>query len=248
MNTDVLHKIGLTAGEIRVYEAVIKLGNASTGPIMEKSGISSSKVYLILEKLMKKGLVTFSIERDVKKFQPANPITIIEFLSCKQQELEETKQEATKLVKEINSMIGSYQEETTRRYTGTKSMTTAYHNILDELKCNDFLFIGAPKKDMPKITLFFQNLHAKREHSNIHTRGIVSKMTVSQYQLMFQNRKNITLRCAPIIFPHAIAIGTKRVILSLWDEAPTAFEISSERVAKRYREFFETMWKSATKV
>ena len=80
MNQEILRKVGLTEGEIRVYESVVKLGKSSTGKIMENCGISSSKVYLILERLIQKGFVTFTIENNVKKFHAANPINIIEYI------------------------------------------------------------------------------------------------------------------------------------------------------------------------
>ena len=95
MNTEILRKIGLTEGEIRVYEALAYLGQSSTGPIMDKSGISSTKVYLILERLIQRGLVCFIVENNVKKFQIANPQNIIEYLD-KKYELKKLEEESQK--------------------------------------------------------------------------------------------------------------------------------------------------------
>ena len=41
MDTEVLRNIGLTNGEIKVYNALIKIGQVSSGPVMKQSGISS---------------------------------------------------------------------------------------------------------------------------------------------------------------------------------------------------------------
>jgi len=242
MNQEILRKIGLTEGEIRVYEAVVKLGKSSTGKIMENCGISSSKVYLILEKLIQKGFVTFTIENNVKKFQAANPINIIEYIQEKEKGLEETKKEAHTLVKELTQLIGSHEEETAKVYRGTKSMLTAYHNILDELGKEPFLFIGAPLEDLESLQLFFQNLHAKREHRNIKTKGLVHISTMKKYFAIFTGRKNIALKFVKLPFPNAIAIGKKRIIISLWEPTPIGFEIESQRIAQRYREFFKKIW------
>ena len=57
MDTKILEKIGLTNGESKVYLALLEIGLSSTGQIIEKSQITSSKVYIILQKLEKKGLV-----------------------------------------------------------------------------------------------------------------------------------------------------------------------------------------------
>jgi sugar-specific transcriptional regulator TrmB len=246
VNTEIFRKIGLTEGEIRVYEAVVTLGKSSTGPIMQQCGISSSKVYLILEKLIKKGFVTFTIENNVKRFHAANPINIIEYLDKQERELEKTKQEAQVLVKEVNQLLGSHEEEVAKIYKGRKSMLTAFQNILDELKnVEDFFFIGAPVLDLDALQLFFQNLHQKRIKQNIKTRGIADISTKKKYRKIFEGMPHVEIRFLSLNFPHAVGIGTKRVIISLWGPHPIAFEIESERMAQRYREFFLSLWKKS---
>ena len=49
-----LERIGLTPGESEVYEALVSLGLSSAGVITKKSGIASSKVYEVLQRLQKK--------------------------------------------------------------------------------------------------------------------------------------------------------------------------------------------------
>ena len=142
MNTQILQKIGLTEGEIKVYNALAYLGKAATGKIINKSGISSSKSYIILEKLIKKGLVSFIVENNVKKFQIANPNNIIEYISKQQQELESVKKESESFVKELNHILGSYEEESAQIYKGFAGMRVAFANLLyykSKDKVNGFL-------------------------------------------------------------------------------------------------------------
>lgn len=241
MNRALLRQIGLTDGEIRVYEAVVTLGKSSTGPIMEKSGISSSKVYLILNKLVEKGFVTFSIENNVKIFLAANPINIIEYIDQQQQDLEKTKNEAKDLVQDINKLIGSNEDEVAKVYKGQKSLRTAFQNIMDNLD-DDFLFIGAPSYELESLQLFFQNLQTLRQDKKIKTLGIADMSTQKEYTKIFKGKKNINLKFRDFPFPHAIAIGKDRIIISMWDPVVIGFEIESGRIAKRYRDFFYTLW------
>ena len=243
MNNEILRKIGLTEGEIRVYGAIVKLGKTSTGPIIDQSQISSSKAYIILEKLIQKGFVTYLIENNVKKFTATNPVNIIEYLTEQQEELEKTKKEAQELVKELTKTMSSYEEENVKIYKGTKSMRSAFQNILDELKKNEkFLFIGAPLIDIDKLQLFFQNIHAKREQKKIKTLGIVDISTKTEYHKIFEGRKDIELKIVKLPFPHAVGIGTNRIIISLWEPTPIGFEINSKRMTQRYRNFFYRIW------
>lgn len=247
MQTEVLRKIGLTNGEIRVYESVIKLEKSSTGPIMKNCGISSSKVYLILNKLIEKGLVTFSIENNVKIFLAANPINIIEYINEQQNELEKTKVEAKDLVKDLNKLIGTNEEETAKVYKGQKSLRTAFQNILDNLD-QDFLFIGAPSSELDSLELFFQNLQSIREEGKVKTLGIADISTQKKYNQIFKQKKNIKLKFIDFPFPHAIAIGKDRIIISMWEPYVIGFEIESKRIAKRYKDFFYNLWDKASAV
>ena len=58
MDKKLLESIGMTSGEVSVYLALLDLGISSTGNIIKKSNVSSSKVYLILERLLQKGLIS----------------------------------------------------------------------------------------------------------------------------------------------------------------------------------------------
>ncbi|RMD45562.1 TrmB family transcriptional regulator, partial [Candidatus Pacearchaeota archaeon] len=57
MHEALLKEIGLTNGETKVYLSLIKIGESTVGPIAKKSGVSLSKIYEILNNLIKKGLV-----------------------------------------------------------------------------------------------------------------------------------------------------------------------------------------------
>ncbi len=51
-----LTNLGLTQGEAKVYLAMIQNGPSRAGKIVEISGVSQSKVYNVLDRLILKGL------------------------------------------------------------------------------------------------------------------------------------------------------------------------------------------------
>ena len=137
MELVLLKKIGLTEGEIRVYSALLFLGNSTTGQIMKKSEISSSKIYLILDKLISKGLVSYIVRNNVKNFQVTNPETILEYLEREKGALEETRKEIVKLIPEIKKKMQNSTEESAQVYKGIKGIRVAYFNILNSLRKGD---------------------------------------------------------------------------------------------------------------
>ena len=66
MNEELLKEIGLTPGEIKVYTALLENDLSRTGKISKLSGVHTSKVYPILDRLIEKGLVSYIIENNVK--------------------------------------------------------------------------------------------------------------------------------------------------------------------------------------
>jgi len=69
MYEKILEGIGLTKGEVKVYLTLLKTGETTTGKIIDNSGLSSGKIYEILEKLIKKGLVAYIIKEKTKKLK-----------------------------------------------------------------------------------------------------------------------------------------------------------------------------------
>jgi len=248
MKLDLLRKIGLTEGEIRVYEALAYLGKASTGPIMDKSGISSSKVYLILEKLIQKGLVSYVSENNVKKFQVANPQNILEYLNEKQKELDGIKEDSKTLIEDVKKVIGKYEEESAQIYKGFAGLRVAFANLVDELeKGEEFLFFSQSEEELTneKVVSFFRKLHQKRLEKGIKVKGIADIHLKPLFTKQFMKQRNYNMKFFYLSLPSAISIGKKRIIMNMWEESPICFEIVSERIAQKYREFFYKMWEKA---
>lgn len=91
MIKEALEKIGLTAGEIQVYETLIDLGLSRTGKITQKAGIASSKVYEVLQRLMKKGLANYVVKNGVRYYDATPPERLIDFLEERREELEDAQ-------------------------------------------------------------------------------------------------------------------------------------------------------------
>ena len=96
METQLLEEIGLTKGEIKVYLTLLKLGETTTGKIIEKAQISGGKIYVILDKLIKKGLASYIIKEKTKHFSAANPNKILEYINKKEKSLESKRKEIEK--------------------------------------------------------------------------------------------------------------------------------------------------------
>lgn len=101
MNIEVLRGIGLTEGESKVYLALLGLGQTTTGPIVKKAGVTTSKSYKILSRLEEKGLVSHVFKSKVKYFKAAPPPKVLDLIKKKQEELEQRRWEVEKKMPEL---------------------------------------------------------------------------------------------------------------------------------------------------
>ena len=75
-----LKELGFADKEVSVYLALLEIGSAVASDIAEKSGIKRSTVYVILDSLTSRGLVSVVEKRGVQLYHPAPPEQIVQYL------------------------------------------------------------------------------------------------------------------------------------------------------------------------
>ena len=130
MNTKPLEAIGLTPGESRVYLALLKLGETTTGDIIEQSGITGSKVYELLDKLYAKGLVSQVIKEKTKYFQAVSPKRLLDYVGRREQEIQEQKIEIKNMIPELEAIQDKMEDvQTSQMFEGYRTCKSRrYHH------------------------------------------------------------------------------------------------------------------------
>ena len=80
MDVSDLKKIGLTEGEIRIYDALLELGETTRTLLAKKSGISPSKIYDVANRLLEKGIISSVKKQGIIHFSAADPDRLKDFL------------------------------------------------------------------------------------------------------------------------------------------------------------------------
>lgn len=179
MDTRALEKLGLTPGEIKVYLALVKLGETTSGPIVEESKVSVSKVYNILDRLAKKGLTSHIVKKQTKHFKAADPNRLLDYLKEKEDELKKQESSLNKLIPELEILKGTaITEETAQVYDELKGIQTARERTLKIMQKGDEMWIigiaKTPYEGM--MTRYFRDYHKRR-----YTKGIKCKYLYNDY-------------------------------------------------------------------
>ena len=163
MRLDILKDIGLTDGEIKVYTALLGLGETTTGPIVDNSGVSVSKVYNILNRLSQKGLVSHIVKGETKYFRAADPKRLVDYFEEKEKIIVQEKEDLLKIIPFLESKKGTIlTEETAQVYDGMKGIQTARERSLKIMKKGDLIWvIGIAKTPYDRLLGYFKDFIAK---------------------------------------------------------------------------------------
>ncbi|MBI4175864.1 MAG: hypothetical protein HY518_01560 [Candidatus Aenigmarchaeota archaeon] len=243
--------IGLTQGEIRVYLTLLDIGMSTTGPIVDRSRISSSKVYNILNRLMEKGLASYVIKSNVRHYEALDPSKMFEFLSRKEREIQDQRNAVKGIIPVLSARRRLKQRsDEARVYTGPEGVKSYFNEVFEKLKPGDErLVLGAKSgySDIPRVVRFFSMQGRRFAAKGIKTKIIFNedlRKSGGRYGRMGRTQ----VRYMKHATPASIGIQGDNVDILLWDERKTVlFAISSREVADSYREFFRALWEVAKK-
>ncbi len=245
MQEHVLLDAGFTKGEVKVYFALNEIGETSSGPIIDKSGISSSKVYDILEKLIQKGLVSYIYKDKIKYFQPTSPGRLIDYIEKQKRKFKKTEEEIRKLIPVLEEKQKISQEtQSASVHEGYSGIKSVFNRILDSLKKGEeyFVFTLNESATSENFRLFLDNYHQKRIGKGIK----VKLLSPNKYRKVLPKRKLSERRFFDDGFPNGVFIFKNHVMHLIYTPKPTLFVIKSRTNYQNYKKFFLEIWKKAT--
>ncbi len=237
MIEETLQELGLSRRESICYTALLELGSSSIGDIVKKAGIPSSKIYEILDKLIKRGLVSYVIKNNVKYYQSSDPKTLINYIEEKKRKIEEVmpqlllKQKFTK-------------KQSVELFEGQKAVFTLFTDLIRDAKAEELYLVFSIDEENKgdQANLFFKNLAVRRTEKKLDVRLLKN----IKYYIKEKHTK-LKLRYTKFNLPQGITIFRNYVILLSWTETPAAIKIESEIFAGQLRTFFSELWETAKK-
>jgi len=242
---DFLKELGLTEGEILVYQALFKLGKTTTGPLIKEAKKSGSKMYIILDKLIKKGLVSYMIKNKTKYFQANDPIKLVNLIEEKEKELEKQKGYTRKILPQLRKMLDEKEEiKAPIVLEGLEGLKFLLQQIYDDLEEGDeFLGMGITTENRPEpVNRLFKHWNTVQRPK----KGIKLRLIFSENPREYFEKYPLTrIKILPGVTPAAISIDKKRVVIYNSWEPLSMTVLYNQEVIKSFLTFFESMWKTA---
>ncbi len=238
-----LKLLGLNETDIKVYLALLELGEAIASKIAKKAKVQRASIYDVLERLIKEGLVSYIIKDFNKYFLASDPKTIVESLEYKKQRIKDILPKLEE-IKNKRSKEG----QKTEVYEGKKGVETIFNMMLKE---KEILAIGGSGKTSEVLQYFMPKWNKIRRRKRILVKMIYNDSSKNRKRVKEVEKENQPIQYKFLhtnyISPILTMIFGNKIMLGILHKDPSATLIESEEVAETYRQYFKNLWKQARK-
>ena len=244
-----LQRLGLTDGEAKVYEALVGLGPSTVGPIVKRSGVAYSNVYDVLQRLLEKGLMSYSIKEKTRHWNAAPPERLNDFLDRQEQKITENRALLANLLPSLSPLDSRATDRLEAEvFIGKRGIMTAYDRLYERLP------VGATIKYLyahdasyyEQAFAFYRQLWPELVRRKFTGRGIAER-AYKQTKMSKGSPTTFDERYVDFPVPANIDITDDCVLIVTWSGTPIGILIHSTEVARNFDRYFDATWKIAKK-
>ena len=244
MQLQELKELGLSEGQIAVYSAVLELGISSLNKIHEKTGIERRNIYDILNKLIEKGLIAYTVESGKRTYQCTHPNILLEEIKKKEKSLQELEMK----VPQIKSLFDlSKPEIRAEIFRGNEALKALLEEAL-EYKASYWIGGNSGVESTPLKNWFkhWMDRRVERKHvmyDLVDHGTFLEGLNIGDIKT---HKKNYYKYCAlpkELKSPMVIVIFGNKVAQILWSKQSFAFVLESEEIKESFMKYFEYFWK-----
>lgn len=245
-----LQETKLSENETGVYVTLLRIGKSTTGRILKEYDMSSGKIYYILNKLIKKGLVSYVIKNNIKYFKSQCPENILEYLENEKKKIDNKEMQIKKLLPEILDSIKTEEEDiSVEIYEGMDGFKTGIFRFMDEHNYGDTEyefdnFSSGIEKEFPMgIKIAMQMYSKKMIKKNITALMLLSttnKKLINEAKKIMKGT-NYKIRYIENQKFASILFGKGRTLILDYSK-PSLVYIKNKRIADSFIKMFESLW------
>ena len=237
-----LQDAGLSENEAKIYLAVLELGQTSVSRIARKSGIKRTTVYLSLENLMQKGLVSTIKKEGKAHYYGEDPRNLERIMT-------ERKEKISKLIPELLAFSNMIDKKPEIRYfegeEGIKEVLMDALNFAKTEICMVYSESYIADFDEKYFSEFYAPERLKRK--------IIARTLVPDNEQMHELAKSNeqSLRQMKFLTPNLLKVNIEIMLYGENKMSIVSFEekfaliIESPAIHKSFQSIFETMWLTA---
>ena len=238
MELEILREIGFTEVETKIYLDLVKHDDSSASEIAKRINISRTYIYDALESLLRKGIISYVLKNNRKRFKPLNFEKLLEFIENKKKFLEDKKKDVSKLINELKKQKPTKTNAPlVEVLEGQEGLKTILNDILRTGK--DAVGWGATNKIKNFVPDYIIERYLKeRDKKQIKVMQLTSEeeeTLKSKYAKYKQIPKEYS---SPVTFGK---YGDK-IVIFFWSEVPVVIRIENDKISKSFQNHFNLLW------
>lgn len=243
-----LIRFGLTDKEAKAFLELVKLGASPVTKWAKQAQINRSSMYVILEKLLKDGLVTTFISNGVQHAQAIPTVELKALINDKEDFLLETKSQFERLLPDFqkleknNGIIPKV-----KFYEGKKRVEMMYEEVLKE---NSFCAFFNPQRVKIYMPEYFDKIPLTlRQNGGAAKELLIPCKEASEYIEKYLSPKHqIKLLGSKVDFSSDTIITNQKIYLVGYSKDDVVgTEIWNEELAKTQTTLFDLIWATSKK-
>jgi HTH-type transcriptional regulator, sugar sensing transcriptional regulator len=231
-----LKEFGLSTKEVKVYLAILKLGNAPVVNITKITSISRSTVYDTLNSLISKGLVKSYMKDKKTHFDATNPNVLLQRQKDKEKIIR-------RLLPDLHAIAGRHTEKpNVEIFEGIKGI----HSLLDELYTSkELVCYGCAYRLKKELGHLPESLARRRVEKKIFLRAVMENSKEAFFRMKDTNISKFSeIRKLDLMekFTTMTIISEKSVAIISLSNQIVGVKITDPNINKTHKLIFETFW------
>ena len=241
---ETLRNIGFTEGEAKVFVALTRLGTSTVGPILNTSSVSTSKVYVILDKLINKGIV----EKGIKRYTAAEPNSLLDFLKNEQERISKDMEKVRDIIPQLQGLEGSKSKKPSMEMLkGKRGFRNAVEEMIEEAEENEAFNCLVGKR----VSFEMQSLW--KPLSEITDKKKISQISTYEYSTWYEKdpkihqRKKRKLLFPKVLdkkhseMPYILVLGNETLIADIEGNQVVSFVIRNKMLSEAFVKLLNTI-------
>jgi sugar-specific transcriptional regulator TrmB len=248
MNLNILRNIGLSDGEVKIYNTLLEQGELSAGAIIKASGLKRGDCYNKIYALKKKGLIEEFANKNKKYFRVGDPNKIDELINSQFNEIADTRKMVSTIMPEISSLYKlTYHKPNIMLFEGIDGIKKVWWDTLNS-KTEIYTY-----GDLEFLAKRFTKLNAiylrERIKKNVRKKAITND---SNFNREFLKKYEQKLTVTKLI--DKLPVDFSSVIMQIYDNkiSYTTLKgtsligviVEDEYIYKMHKSLFEYNWKT----
>ena len=229
----------LTENEKQVYITLLKLGESTAAPILEKTGLQNSVFYRTIHRLLEKGFASYVLRGKIKHFKSSNPGVLLTHIKEKEAKIK-------KIIPDLNNIQKvSRVKVTSEVFVGLRGILAMYRELIVDAKPKEEYYFFGPTEQVFEETMkeVYVPFRKYREEKKVEVYGIMKKELKGKIKTFKRTHERYTHS----LLPPNMAIFRDKIAIASWGEIPTGILIHGKDIAEQYKRLFKELWKQAKK-